>query len=333
VAWAKDLYTVMVDDPARDPLWVDKLWTPVEQRLPDALTALEQSQGPLDARLWCEVLVPFFAQFFVRGIDFAPRFRERWAPLLHAAETRRDARFLEEFTLSKSNINSARVLEMQRLLSPVMRARWWILRSSSDRPFITSNLGYARLARGTVDGVVIPISASCAVHLQPRPRHVRIYMPHVNRWLVDVDPVEVDAGVVRRVNRRVAQFAPNEIYGASRDGVEAYRREMNAKRAKAQELVWDDPRVLRRNQLELFRTLTAIATSPGQPQLSFEEALDAIRYPAPVMFQANPEAGTGLSDAEEAEVAREEEAEREQERRRLEALVGVDADLAELTPP
>lgn len=330
VAWARDLYTVVTDDSSEDPDTIDDIWTPVERRLPSALDVLERSSGPVDALLWGEVLVPFVAHFFVRGIDFGPRFSQRWGA---DEEGWTGHSGVDEFALSQSNINRARVMELQRLLSPVMRARWCVLRACGEAKFITSNLGYARFARGSIAGVAVPVSGTCAVHLEPRPRHVRVYIPIEDRWFVDVDPVEVDDGVVRRLNRRMAQFAPHEIYGASRDDVASYRRHISARRARTEELVWDDSRVLRRNQLELFRTLTGLATPPGQPQLPFGDALRLIHYPAPIIFQANPEAGTGLTDAEEADVARDEEIALENERRRLGELIGLEPGLRELHVP
>lgn len=79
----------------------------IERRLRTALDELEATGGPLDAYTFAEVLVPFTAQLFVRGIDFPGRFKARWAPMLEASRTH-NTEGPAESLLSDSNVNAAR---------------------------------------------------------------------------------------------------------------------------------------------------------------------------------------------------------------------------------
>jgi hypothetical protein len=304
--------------------------------LPEALDRLEASDGALEALLWGEVLVPFVAHFFVRGVDFGARFAARWTPVLDAERASPEGELgLTDLALSHNNVNRARLFEFMRLLSPVMRARWRLLRCGEGQErFVMSNLGYAPLRLSQSDGCVIPIGGMSAIHLEPRPRTPRIFFGDTaHGWLIDVEPVSVRPAVVRRVNRAIARHAPSQVYGESTEAVLSVRREMAPRTPRVAELIWDDSRALRRNQLELLRFLQVVVSPPDRPQLSFDQALEVMRYPAPVPLQANPEAGTGLSPEEEATIAAAEQHELAREHHRLRDLFSLSADLEEVVPP
>ena len=95
---------------------MDSVWGGYESRFAVALDGL--ISGSLDAAIWLRVLVPFVAGVLVRGPDFNHRF------------TRRTQGF--QFTPDKDNINSVRLLELQRLLAPVLAARWQVFKTNGS---------------------------------------------------------------------------------------------------------------------------------------------------------------------------------------------------------
>src|SRR5829696_8082619 len=115
VAAIRNLYTLVATE--YDTEMVDKIWTDYERNLHKAMTLL--IGGEVDAETWVRVLVPFVACMLVRGPDFDKRFERRISAL--GIDT-------EAGHVSKDNTNHARLLELQRLLGPVVVAKWVVLR-------------------------------------------------------------------------------------------------------------------------------------------------------------------------------------------------------------
>src|SRR5205807_1990573 len=98
-----------------------------EGRLADAIDDLIDRK--LNAITWAGVLVPFVAALMVRGRDFNERFEYRlrafagiWQP---------------------DNTNHARLFELQRLLGPVLAARWIVMATTGGSALITNDVGFA----------------------------------------------------------------------------------------------------------------------------------------------------------------------------------------------
>jgi hypothetical protein len=201
----------------------------------------------------------------------------------------------------------------------MLRAFWRVLHADGEASFITSNLGFAPFALGSVEGVVIPISRAVVVHLQPRPRLQRLVI-RTDRWLVDVEALSVTSRLANAINAEIARYAPNEIYGPDRCDVAAHGAVLRAEAAQLPRLIWDHAAVLRRNELELLRFLQMIASPAEGPVLTEEEAWKAIDYPAALFFRTR--ADNGLTDEEEAAIAQAQEAEAALEGQRLARLMG-----------
>ncbi len=315
VGYERDLYTLKRQgffahpDKPLDPLLIDHCWAAVEARLPDAVEALLASGPWLDASLWAQTLVPFVAELFVRGPDFNERFRQRWAPL--RAETKAGD-MLDEILASSDNTNFARVLEAQRLLSPVLRARWTLLTVTGER-LVTSDLGVALLGRSTTGqrGYVVPLDPEHALCLEPRTTP-RLLFPIRGTWWVPLFTETIGGPEARTVNSAVARFAPRELYGPTPDAVSRYLTAMRTREAKAlPELLWGGSAELRRNELDLLDIIAAINQPPTDrrplwAQGAFdkgvaEERLNLEGYPLPVYLNVSGE--TGLDEREERELA------------------------------
>jgi hypothetical protein len=94
---------------------IDAAWRRLEDRLSPAIDLLLDANGTLDAHVFGEVLVPFVAALFIRGWEFDRRFVKRMDSLVGT-----DSGLHARFT-SRENVNYARLMEMQRLFSPVMQ--------------------------------------------------------------------------------------------------------------------------------------------------------------------------------------------------------------------
>jgi hypothetical protein len=139
---------------------VDSIWTEYEERLPTALEALCYGTTELDADTWLRVLVPFVAALLLRGPDFEKRFTER--AIRHFGDELRER--MEE------TAGEARVMELQRLLAPVLAARWVVMHASGDTPVITSDVGWAPYGdpvNGEM-GFAIPLNPKTILGLVPR---------------------------------------------------------------------------------------------------------------------------------------------------------------------
>ena len=106
-----------------------------EPRLPKAISALDDASTPLDGHLWAEVLVPFISSLFIRGIDFPDRFESR-LPELRSSQEGDSAIF--DAKSWYDNTLMARHIEWQRILAPVMSARWTVVHGSGS-PVLATN--------------------------------------------------------------------------------------------------------------------------------------------------------------------------------------------------
>jgi hypothetical protein len=294
------------------PRLVDETWQRLEARLSRALDELERTNGMMDARLWAEVMVPFIAATFVRTPDFADRFGLRFAAPGAAGSE------LEQ----PDSINRARLLQLQRLFSPVMRARWRLLRSTATAPLITSNLSMAPMTLMNRPGWVFPLGRTLALHLSPRPRTPRVWLTAPwDQTLVDIEIETIGRNAAHRINRLVASHAPDEIYGDPEELVLAYRAELKKAKPKATSMHWDKLVILRRNQHELLDFLIAIASPFDGPRVSREDAIAQMSYPGPIFFSANP--ASHMPQAESRALSLIEDAEAQKEYTRISRWLDV----------
>jgi hypothetical protein len=153
----------------KGPSIIDDAWGGYEQRLGPALDEISKEgkrEGRLQtisAKTWLRVLVPFVASLFVRGREFSARYGNRMSRI-YATESFRDPKQQSDDT------NVSRIMELQRLLAPVMSARWMVMHTRSDHPVITNELGFTlfRPPDGSSDlGIAIPLGPHTILGLIP----------------------------------------------------------------------------------------------------------------------------------------------------------------------
>jgi len=211
VAWRRDIFTTTdAGAGAWDPLTVDRHLGMTDPRIAAAIDRLVK--GTLSPREWISTLVPFVATLFVRNPEFGPRFMRRLGdPPPELAMGHAD------------NTNTARVAEMQRLLSPVMRADWALVLNRSNVPLITSDLGYTPMTDLSRDrwGYAIPVRIDAAlVIVAPGPESPasrQAVQPQATRIVRSA----LGTDEVRSLNSHVAIVCRSEVYGATREVVEA----------------------------------------------------------------------------------------------------------------
>jgi Protein of unknown function (DUF4238) len=206
IAHEEDLYAV--SDPFHASM-VDDTWKSLEGRLTPMLQHLvDPSNNWIDLRTWLGMLVPLVASFFVRGVDFAERF-ERRAPVAATSSDR-------------TGTNVARLIEIQRLLAPVMCARWVVLhRAESGIPFITNDLGVAPTTDLVVgqEGWSIPLTPDVLLGVFPS-RARAIGVLEDGSWRPVIQHHLVEAREAHSHNEAVAAAAQSFVLGPTRSSVE-----------------------------------------------------------------------------------------------------------------
>lgn len=185
---------------------IDAIWTRYEAALPGALSGLQK--GPPDASTWARTLVPFIASMFVRSPTFTRMFEARLGPLQAIAPP--------------GNANRMRSMELQRLLAPVLAARWVFMHTQGDTSVITSDIGWC----GYYDhqyqqpGFAIPLNSSLVVGLVPRRGRLLLDWRD-GGWHPVVEHRVLNSENQVELNRTIASMAQSDLFGGTRDAIEA----------------------------------------------------------------------------------------------------------------
>ena len=186
VGAAKDLYTLLHPESLAwntDPNFIDRFWTDVEGRLPQAIEALI-SGGELEAELWANVLVPFTAQMFVRGPDFGERLKKRPQGWFGGEG---DSVFGEDgFSTSSDMENATRLVEVSRLSGLVMRCQWTVAHAGPGTRLITNDLGRTVIRDDEAKGLgfLIPLRHDAALYLTRGTEHPKLRAASIDKWIV-----------------------------------------------------------------------------------------------------------------------------------------------------
>jgi hypothetical protein len=146
-----DIYTLK--DFTSNPNVVDDIWFEYEKRLADCIDQL--IAGKLTAIDWASVLVPFVACLLVRGPDFDERINDR----------------LLSFGFQSADLegrvdSGARIMEIQRLLAPILVAQWTVITLRPGEPLITNDLAFVPVGPG--QGISIPLGPDQVLQINPR---------------------------------------------------------------------------------------------------------------------------------------------------------------------
>ncbi|MBK8214496.1 MAG: DUF4238 domain-containing protein [Myxococcales bacterium] len=263
VAAAKHLYTAHTVDGVTDPLFVDTYWSQIEPRVPTAIDELINTTiKPLSADVWMEVLVPFAAHVFTRGIDFADRLPHRLGPLASAA-ARNDVNYDKFF----------RLRDAQTMLTIVMRSSWTVLHAPPGVPFICNDVaraGMLHMQSGEA-GFVIPLRKDAALVLTKAPnRRPRFEANDTvgDSWIMGkIYHTDLKAEDAVSLNEALARQARDEFYGGDEAQVRTLHRMMGASRPAAivaEPLsISEEPRVLRHYMLLYAYAMTFLGRRPS----------------------------------------------------------------------
>jgi len=216
---------------------VDRTWDLYEAQLPKAIDALVNSgqnrESVIGAKVWLRTLVPFVASIFIRGPDFDERYRKRALNKDSSPyySIRGEASFLPSGELDttpppipstrkeiEDNVNLARLVELQRLLVPIMAARWIVLHFRDDDEWLlTNDLGYIP---GTIEGVsehgaIVPLDRRTALALVPQRRRQIITGSLFHGWQARIEHRELRDRQVTELNRRIAMTCQEMVLGGS----------------------------------------------------------------------------------------------------------------------
>jgi len=180
-----------------------------ETALPRALDLLENA-ALVDMNTWLRTLVPYVASLFVRGHDFIPRYMSR--PVMMALGTENTA----------ENANLARILELERLLAPVCRARWVVAHRKGGEPFVINDLGMAATEDrvSSAFGRVIPIGPDTVLGIFPRKAHA-VSAYHMGKWWPVIEHRLMDGvAAAGNFNDATAGTATSYVIGSDKQVME-----------------------------------------------------------------------------------------------------------------
>lgn len=278
---------------------VDDVWARYEQRLNPALNELskkgrkETERRTIGAKIWLRVLVPYVTGLFVRGKEFGARYDER-VKWLYASETFSDPEKRSD------NTNVSRLFEFQRLLAPVMAARWVVMHLRSEEPVITNELGFTffRPPDGSAElAIAIPLGTSTILGLVPTwPTHARPILEDrgTGQWRAGIEHYTLNAGDQLNFNTAVANVAQEFLVGPTAESVETHQQALDGDcPLKPDDLgaIWPNPRVARAHEFEWHRAVTAVSKKSSELTQSDLQKKDfsviAKDWTPPVIYPTN----------------------------------------------
>lgn len=201
-----DLYTL--EQHTANPNVIDDIWLKYETRLSDCID--QMIAGSITALDWASVLVPFVACLLVRGPEFEERFNSRLQGMGF------DSEFLESLS---DNAKQARIMEIQRLLAPVLVAEWTLLEFAQGEPLLTNDWSYLVVDWGK--GLTIPVGHNHAIQVAPRTEGI-IAAKVGDTWRPAIRKIDINASNRTTFNRAMAENARRFIFGVDCNLVTKY---------------------------------------------------------------------------------------------------------------
>jgi hypothetical protein len=206
IAAENDFYRVE----SKDLFPVDSVWGGYESQFATALEEL--ISGSLEAEKWLRVLVPFVAGILVRGPDFNQRFTRRVQKL--------------QFTPDKDNINSVRLIELQRLLAPVLVARWQVFEINGSENLIANDIGFAPYTDTNTGslGITVPLNKQYTLALTPKLERP-IIVAREDRWFPLIEYTKLKLNNQDDLNKTLAVGARRFIFGSNESTIQSLLHE------------------------------------------------------------------------------------------------------------
>ena len=204
-----------------DELFIEKNWQGIEGSLNKAIDQLINSnETPLNSTTWARVLVPFVTSLFIRGPSFDKSFLTR-SPFGGSNAELADL-------VTPDNTNYARLIELQRMLAPVMASRWVVMHTSSPEPVITNDLGYGFYTSHDHDdtGFVVPLSQTAALGIIPRTARILAEGTWPGDWFTPIEHHTLPPGTQAGLNRAIAAISQEFIAGPTAASVSSVARNM-----------------------------------------------------------------------------------------------------------
>jgi tetratricopeptide (TPR) repeat protein len=171
------------------------------------------------------------------------------------------------------NTNVSRLIEFQRLLAPVMAARWVVMHVCGDDPVITNELGFTsfRPPDGSSEsGIAVPIGTRTILGLIPTwPTHARCILEDgdTGQWRAVIEHVTLSEGDQRNFNAAIANIAQDFLAGPTNDAVECSRAALDSDCALTPGFiggVWPLPHIARTHEFEWYRAVTVISKKSSE---------------------------------------------------------------------
>jgi hypothetical protein len=253
-----NLYMLSGDCNKENPDRIDKVWAGYEQRLNSALDELSNpSQASISANIWLRVLVPFVAGLLVRGPEFGRRFESRWPSIKKIFNNPKSL---------KNNTNGARLMEFQRLLAPVMAARWIVMHVDGNHPIITNELGFTfyQSPDNIEPGIAIPIGEKTILGIiRTWPTHGRIILQDggTGQWRALIEHRKLAVNNQKDFNEALARIASDFITGPTAESIELHRDSLGCENQSTEIIEEFRPKRLISiaHEFEWHRAVTAIS--------------------------------------------------------------------------
>ncbi|MCH4249882.1 MAG: hypothetical protein LKF88_03295 [Microbacteriaceae bacterium] len=222
IGYANGLYDV----PDHSAGSIDDVWKGIEEQLPQVFSEVSApGVSTVDGRIWLRVLVPFVASLFVRGVEFNERYTERMEigfSHLGDLDSDPDLRAVFESSTGQTGLNLARLMELQRILAPIMVGQWHVATITGGYKAISNDLGFFPTqdqASGYV-GMAIPIGPTTILAVFPRARNTILSWDgtrwvHPLYWHEEAIPLGPPSGP----NEAVASVATQFVFGPDLESV------------------------------------------------------------------------------------------------------------------
>jgi hypothetical protein len=269
-----------------------------ESRLAPCIKRL--TLGTIDALEWAGVIVPFVTCLLVRGADFDIRLearmrRSNWRRILEEREP--GLKDLIPF----DNVNAARSVEIQRLLGPILAAKWIVCKAPEKNAFITTDLAYAfsKDPDGQL-GISIPLDGQHVLQLIPR-RHGNVAIATENKCYPMLEHRTLRRDNYSQLNEALSHTSRRFIFGSSLSCVQRYLR--NARKdpllLEPTDVGFISGALARIHEFTWHRFVSAVSKHPASAEIEkFEfdwQAIAAAWKPPAVLFPTNlPEFPPGL---------------------------------------
>ena len=149
---------------------------------------------------WLRALVPYAAGLTVRAPEYTNRITEGMNGVL---------------------VQHSRWMEMSRSLSPIMAADWYLLAAPEGTHFIINDRGFTWTEDRKNDrlGLLIPIMATHALVLLPRPERLIARRNANGRWMTPLPLIQQSTEQVSAVNAAIARNAVSWFAGVQANDV------------------------------------------------------------------------------------------------------------------